>query len=135
MFVTLALQTMLVAYPAPRERDLPDKGPGFVGVTFEPADEGGVLITDVRQDGPAEKAGLRVNDVIRKFHGESIAFDTFARKIIRIRPGTVVPLEVHRDGETVTLKIRIGLRPEDYPFPLPVHEEPSFPEQRVPPPK
>lgn len=120
MLTTLALQSLILAYPAPRDREPPDKGPGFLGITFESADTGaGVLITEVRPEGPAEKSGLKVNDVIRKFNGEPISFDSFAKKIIRIRPGTVIPLDVTRDGHSVVVKVKVGVRPEDFPFPLP----------------
>ena len=78
---------------------------------------------------------LRANDIIRKFHGEPISFESFAKRIIRIRPGTVVPIEVQRDGETVSLKIKIGLRPDDYPFPLPTLENnPPLGPNDLPPP-
>src|SRR5262245_47109700 len=118
MHTTLALTTMLLAYPAPRDRGPPDKGPGFLGITFETGSEGGVMITEVRPEGPASQAGLRVNDVIRKFNGESISFDGFAKKIIRIRPGSIIPVDIQRDGSSLTVKVRIGIRPDDFPFPL-----------------
>jgi S1-C subfamily serine protease len=135
MLITLALQTMLVAVPAPRDREPPDKGPGFVGVTFQASDDGGVMITEIRPDGPAEKAGMRVHDVIRKFNGEPISFEAFPLKIIRIRPGTIVPIEVQRDADTVMIKLKIGLRPEDYPFPLPTSPMNVVPGDVPPPPK
>jgi predicted metalloprotease with PDZ domain len=136
MFTTLALNTMLLAFPAPRDRDPPDRGPGFLGVTFEAADAEGVVITEVRPDGPADKAGLRVNDVIRKFGGERVSFDTFAKKIIRVRPGSIVPLDVMRGTEGVVVRVKIGVRPEDFPFPLPDPDEkaPQLPSDPLPPP-
>lgn len=123
MFTTLALQTMMLAYPAPRDREPPDKGPGFLGVTFEAGNMEGVLVTEVRPDGPADKAGLKVDDVIVKFNGESITFETFAKKIVRIRPGTVIPLDVQRASKNMVIKVRIGVRPDDFPFPLPDQED------------
>ncbi len=126
MFTSLAMSTLLLAYPAPREADPPDKGPGYLGVTFEGSDANGVLITDVRPDGPAINSGLRANDVIRKFNGEPIQFDTFAKKIIRIRPGTVIPLEIQRGETSLVVKVKIGVRPDDFPYPLPEPEDPSL---------
>jgi predicted metalloprotease with PDZ domain len=134
MFTTLALQTMLVAFPAPRDREPPDKGPGFLGITFESADAEGVVITEVRSEGPAEKSGLKVNDIIRKFNGESIAFDSFAKKIIRIRPGDVVPVDVQRNGQNIVIKVKIGIRPDDFPYPLPDLEDKPMIEPGLPPP-
>jgi predicted metalloprotease with PDZ domain len=140
MHTALALTTMLLAYPAPRDRDMPDKGPGYLGITFETGGEGGVMITEVRPDGPAMQAGLKASDVIRKFNGDPISFDAFAKKIIRIRPGTVVPLDIMRDGNNMVIKVRIGIRPDDFPFPLPDSDDPPMPppllpEPPVPPPE
>jgi predicted metalloprotease with PDZ domain len=129
MHTTLALTTMLLAYPAPRDREPPDKGPGFLGITFETGSQGGVMITEVRPGGPAMLAGLKVDDIIRKFDGEPINFDGFAKRIIRIRPGTIVPLDVQRDGNNLTIKVKIGIRPDDFPFPLP-----DIDDQPIPPP-
>lgn len=123
MFTALALQTMMIAYPAPRDSEPPDKGPGFLGVTFEAANMEGVLITEVRPDGPAQKAGLKVDDVIVKFNSEPVAFDTFAKMIVRVRPGTIVPLDVRRASENIVIKVKLGLRPDDFPFPLPGQED------------
>lgn len=139
MNTALALTAMLIAYPAPRDREPPDKGPGFLGITFEGGIEGGVIITEVRPEGPAMQAGLRSQDVIRKFNGEPITFDSFAKKIIRYRPGTIVPLDVQRDGTTMIIKVKIGIRPDDFPFPLPDPGDqpptPLLPELPVPPPE
>ena len=136
MFTSLALSTLILAYPAPRDPEPSDKGPGYLGVTFEAADADGVLVTDVRPDGPAMGAGLRAHDVIRKFNGEPIHFGTFAKAIIRIRPGTVVPLDLQRGSEQLTIKIKIGVRPEDFPFPIPEPDGQTLPDLQpdLPPP-
>ena len=135
MFTTLALSTMMLAYPVPRDREPPDKGPGYLGITFEAADEQAIMVTEVRSDGPAKNSGLRANDIIRKFNNEPINFTTFARNIIRIRPGTMVPIEVQRGSERFTLRIKIGIRPEDFPYPLPTLEDgpPTLPDDPIPP--
>ncbi len=84
-------------------------------------------------------AGLHADDIIRKFNGEPIQFDTFAKRIVRIRPGTVVPLEVERGDARLVIKVRIAARPEDFPFPLPEvaedQSEPNIPDlPNIPPP-
>src|SRR4051794_29967526 len=107
MFTALALQTMLLAYPAPRDREPSDKGPGYLGIAFVAHDPQSVQITEVRPNGPAEKSGLRVQDIIRKFDGEPVDFNLLPKKIIRIRPGTVVPVEVQRGGNPTVIKVKI----------------------------
>jgi hypothetical protein len=59
-----------------------------------------------------------VHDIIRKFDGEPINFQNFSKKIVRIRPGTIVPMEVQREAQKLVIKVRIGVRPDDFPYPL-----------------
>jgi len=135
MWTSLALTAMVVAYPAPRDIHTADKGPGYLGITFE-ATEDGIHVTEVRTDGPAMGAGIRQNDIIRKFDGEPIQFDQFAKKIVRLRAGTVVPLEVQRGEERVVIKVKLGVRPEEFPYPLPTQEDQNQPDPvpNLPPP-
>lgn len=134
MWTSLALSAMVVAYPAPRDIHTADKGPGYLGITFEGIEDG-IHVTEVRSDGPAMGAGIRANDIIRKFDGEPIQFDQFARKIVRLRAGTVVPLEVQRGEERLVIKVKLGVRPEEFPYPLPTQEENGQPDlPNLPPP-
>ena len=74
-------------WPIPHRRDPepPDKGPGFLGVTFESAEQDqAVQDNGSAPRGPADRGGLRVGDVIRKFNGEPVNFELFATRIIRI---------------------------------------------------
>jgi serine protease Do len=120
MFISVALQTLLVVYPVPREPAGPDKGPGYLGVAFQPANEGGILVTEVHDKSPAQQSGVRVNDVIYKFDGQVLGDTTeFVKLIVRTRPGSIVPTEVLREGRKLTIKLKVGVRPEDFPYPLP----------------
>lgn len=118
MFSTVVLNLLLLAYPAPRDREPPDKGPGYLGVTFEAADDKGIQITEIRPNGPAMHSKLQVHDIIRKFDGEPVNFRNFSQKIVRVRPGTVVPMEIQRDSQKLLIKVKIGVRPDDFPYPL-----------------
>ena len=118
MFTVLALNSFLIAYPAPQDPTISDKGPGYLGVTFEAVSDNGILITEIRDDGPARHAGLKVHDTIVRFDGKNVIFQNFPGMIIDIRPGTVVPLEVLRDGKKIDMTITIGLRPQNYPVPV-----------------
>jgi serine protease Do len=126
MLPTIALTAMLLAYPAPAAPEISDQGPGYIGIVFHMADEGGVEVAEVRPDGPAAGSGLQANDIIRKFNGEPVVYEAFPRKIIAMRPGTVIPLEVQRGSERLTIKVKLGVRPDDFPFPLP-EVEPTEP--------
>jgi serine protease Do len=99
---------------------------GYVGITMnrEGIDEAakeylglpdtrGVIVDDVTPGGPAERAGLRKDDVIRKVNGEPIADNLdLIGKISAHRPGDKVNLEIYRDGKTRTLEATLADREE-----------------------
>jgi serine protease Do len=61
---------------------------------------------------PAEKAGLKVNDVITRFGSTKVGgYEELVNQIQRRRPGDEVMLEVLRGEETVQLKLIVGRRP------------------------
>jgi S1-C subfamily serine protease len=87
----------------------------------------GAWIQDVNAGGPAEKAGLRGGenpvtfqaqsyrpggDVITKVDGKPVEDSAqLADVIADYKPGDEVPLEIHRDGETRQIKVKLGERP------------------------
>jgi serine protease Do len=76
--------------------------------TFNIDKAGGVLVSQVMPDTPAEKAGLKQGDIIVKLNGEAVeAVAPFRNRISQTRPGTVVTLDVIRAGANKTLKARI----------------------------
>jgi len=73
----------------------------------------GVGITQVAKDSPAEKAGLRKDDVILKFDGENV---TSTRKLTRlvseVAPDQSVRLTISRGGSEQEVSVTIGKRNE-----------------------
>jgi serine protease Do len=71
----------------------------------------GVGITQVVKDSPAEKAGLRKDDVILKFEGENV---TSTRKLNRlvseVAPDQVARLVISRGGGEQELSVTVGKR-------------------------
>ena len=71
----------------------------------------GVGITSIVKDSPAEKAGLRKDDVILRFDGESV---TSARKLTRlvseVAPDQTVRLGISRGGSEQEVAVTIGKR-------------------------
>lgn len=119
--------------PALKDKEPPPKGPGYMGITFQ-ADGDGLLITDVKPDSPAQKAGVKVNDVIVKVEGNNMQnaeTGDFVKLVGGMRPGTIVALDVKRGAETLTLKVKLGARPADFsPTPIPrppIIEDPGRP--------
>ncbi|MCG2582939.1 DegQ family serine endoprotease [Massilia sp. TS11] len=69
----------------------------------------GALITSVEKGGPADKAGIKSGDVIRKVNGQAIvASGDLPAMISLMRPGEKVTLEVWREGKTVQLTAKLG---------------------------
>ncbi len=69
----------------------------------------GALVSNVEQDGPAEKAGVQPGDVILKFNGQAIKrWSDLPRLVGQAKPGTEGKLEVWRRGREVTLPVKVG---------------------------
>lgn len=76
-------------------------------------DDQGVLISDVRPDGPAAKAGLQVGDVILNVNGEKIeTLRELPRVIAETEPGSDAEITVWRNGKADAIDVQIGLLPE-----------------------
>jgi serine protease Do len=74
----------------------------------------GALVAQIQPDGPAEKGGLQVGDVILSFNGEEIIMSSdLPHAVGRVRPGEDATLVVMRDKKRKTLKMEIGALPED----------------------
>ncbi len=74
----------------------------------------GVLLGDVMQDSPAEKAGLRRGDVITEFNGKAIdTAHTLSRMVASTPPDSKVTVKLIRDGKTQNITITIGTMPEE----------------------
>ncbi len=115
MFTTLTLAFALGA-PALKDKEPLGKGPGYLGITFT-ADEEGVVITEVKADGPAAKAGLKEGDVLLKANDTELKdYDTtkFVEMIAAMRPNMVVGFKVRRGAEDLTVKVKLAPRPADF---------------------
>ncbi|MFQ5486901.1 MAG: DegQ family serine endoprotease [Gammaproteobacteria bacterium] len=65
----------------------------------------GAVISQVLKDSPAERAGLRVGDVVMAVNGEPVKNSAQLRnRIGLLRVGTTVTLEIIRDGRHKTIK-------------------------------
>lgn len=63
------------------------------------SDERGALVKDVQADTPAAKAGLKTDDVIVRFDGETVRSSAQLSRLVReTPPGRTVALEVSRGG-------------------------------------
>jgi serine protease Do len=63
------------------------------------SDERGALVKDVQADTPAAKAGLKTDDVIVRFDGETVRSAAHLSRLVReTPPGRTVAIEVSRGG-------------------------------------
>lgn len=138
--IALAQQAAPAAPPAPPDVQMiphgPDDAPtafsffiaggSFLGVHAEDInkenmarysmrDARGVGITQIVKDSPAEKAGLRKDDVIVRFEGDSV---TSVRKLNRmvseVAPDQTVRLGIVRGGGEQEVAVTIGKRNESF---------------------
>lgn len=85
-------------------------GGPFVGVQGDPNTRD-CIILKVVEGSPAEKAGIKTNDVVRKFDGQKVEkYKDFFGMVQKKKPGDEVELDIQRGEETVTVKMMIGKR-------------------------
>ena len=98
---------------------------GWLGVSIQPLtadlakgfglkESKGVLISDVVQDSPAEKAGIAAGDIIIEFDKKKVDTPVDLQKAVAATtPGRSVPIKVWRDKGEKSLEIKIGETPEE----------------------
>lgn len=81
---------------------------GSIGVMIK-LDEDKVVVVDVFADSPADKAGLKKEDVIIKVN--DVAADNLentVKEITRHKPGTKIKVIVKREGKEKTVEVEVG---------------------------
>lgn len=100
--------------PGEADSDAPSSGgygPYLGSVPDMTPIKGGVRLTGVREDSPAERAGLREGDVIVRFGAREVAdLYAFTYALREHEPGDVVEIVVLRGGERVSLEATLGRR-------------------------
>src|SRR5947208_9261102 len=94
-------------------------GHGWLGVTTQPTDgalrrgldltRDGLLVNQVTEDSPADRAGVRKGDVILTYNSRGVTEAEDLRQLVRdTEPGREVSLGIWRDGERRTLRVTVG---------------------------
>ena len=98
---------------------------GWFGAAARPADPGeaaqlghanpdAVIVDRVTVGSPADRAGLRVNDLILRVGGEEIRnFVAFRRLLIGLQPGEALNLTLFRNGQQIELNSTLETRPSE----------------------
>ena len=112
---------------------------GWIGVGIQALDrdlreyyevDGGVLITDVFDDDPAEKAGVREGDIVTEVNGNPVNSPReLSRAVADVMPGDEAVLGIIRDGEAMEIAVTVDKRDEERlagdPSQRPSPEEPA----------
>ncbi len=92
---------------------------GWLGIWIQPLspelakkfglkEETGALVSDVVEDGPAAKAGIKGGDLIVEFDGKTISGPTQLRNLVaNTAPGTEATVVFIRNGKKETTKVKI----------------------------
>jgi S1-C subfamily serine protease len=93
----------------------------FLGVTYNQLDETaaaanglvvGAVVTAITAGSPADRAGIKVNDVITKVNDQIIDDQHPLKDVLRqYAPGTKVSVAIYRGGKTQTLQVTLGTHP------------------------
>jgi len=93
----------------------------YLGVSYEPVDETaaatyglsvGALVKKVAAGSPADRSGVRVNDVIVQVNGQAIDDSHPLKDVLRqFHPGDHVSLTLKRGGQTLTVQVTLGTQP------------------------
>ncbi len=91
--------------------DAPENVKGFIGMALAIENEA-VVVSDVLEKSPAEKAGLRAGDVVLTI-GDDAARDleTTVEAVRRRAPGSAVVVRVRRDDKEKEITVRVAVFP------------------------
>ncbi len=74
----------------------------------------GVLVSFISPGAPADKAGLKIGDIITTFEGKPVRdMNELPRIVALTPPGKNAEVKLLRDGKEKTLYVRIGLKAEE----------------------
>lgn len=97
---------------------------GFLGVVIQDVSDAlgrqfnvtggkGALVSQVNEDSPADRAGLKVGDVIVRFEGKPVEDSRSLRKLVAsLAPNTTVGINIVRDGKEQSVSITLGKMPD-----------------------
>jgi serine protease Do len=77
--------------------------------SFDIKDGKGILVAQVSKDSPAEKAGLKVGDLIVRYQGKDVTdVSDFRNRVALTSPGSKAVVTIIRNGKHKTINLKIG---------------------------
>ncbi len=98
---------------------------GYIGVSIMPVtkeaaealnitDTTGAYIAETTHNGPAEKAGVLIGDIVKSVNGQPVKSPTdLTRRIANVGVGDKIIIDVLRNGKMVKLTVTATLRPSE----------------------
>ena len=98
---------------------------GYLGVQIQPVNDDladslgisqnrGEFVQSVQPGEAADQAGIRAGDIVTRINGQDVTPDqTLSFLVANIAPGTTIPVELIRDGETRRVNLTVGKRPSE----------------------
>lgn len=111
----VAVGVVSVAAREPKSIEMPAPAPrpnsGFMGVLLGD-EEGNPTIAQVQKGEAADKAGLKVGDLVLTVQGEAVTeVEGLVRKIQTYKEGDVIKMKIKRDGKEKEIQVTLGKRP------------------------
>ncbi len=83
----------------------------YMGIQGETSDQGGAVLTEITADGPAQKAGLEPNDIVKSLGGKPVSnYESFVAAIREFKVGDKPKVSILRGGETKELEVTLAAR-------------------------
>jgi serine protease Do len=85
---------------------------GWIGVSIAEQTDRGVLVRSVEANSPAEKGGIRANDVILQYNKEDVVGVLQLTRMVNETPvGRTIDVTIRRDNREQTVKVTTERRP------------------------
>ena len=85
-----------------------------IASSFDLKEDEGALVSDVAEDSPAQKAGITRGDIIVEYDGQKVEDVTDLTNFTAVTPpGTMASVKIIQNGQTKTIKVKVGEFPEE----------------------
>ena len=117
--IVFAVASLIVASASlARAEDPPE---GSIGVQIK-IDDGKIVVVEPIKGSPAEKAGLKPDDVILKIDDYKVKDDVdqeglqeAVKEIVKHKPGDKIKIGIKRGDKDMTIEVTVGKRSEIFP--------------------
>ncbi|HEX3016037.1 MAG TPA: trypsin-like peptidase domain-containing protein [Desulfobacteria bacterium] len=72
----------------------------------------GALVVDVTQNGPADKAGIKANDILTAVNGKPVSnYYELTHELFKFKAGDQITINLYRNGNTRSVKVQLAELP------------------------